>query len=185
MGNYFTTNFRELLSMIDSRVSVTLLDHREKHLLETVKKLQADGILFTGSSRRISRVTEYILPTDIMELGIPILGICYGFQWMVWKQHGKNGTFQDKKLHEYHRVLEITGPFSLSKRKYAFSHHDYINELPNSWTKSISWEDQIWMAYEKETGHIGIQFHPELHFASTKAFFTAWFQWLKKYQKER
>jgi len=173
------TSFEELFSTLDSSIHVVVYTPREKNLLEKILQLQPDGILITGSERRIHRIQQNLLPERLLDLGIPVLGICYGFQWMTWRKGGINHTFEDKKLHEYEKYLEISAPFHISRRKYVFTHHDFIYELPASWKKVIDHEDQIWMAYESSTGHIGIQFHPEKLPASAHAFFPSWFSWLK------
>lgn len=177
-------HFPEVFHHIDPSVRVVIYTYREKDLLEKIRQLQPAGIVITGSERRIHRVKENLLPAGILDLGIPVLGICYGFQWMTWRKGGVNHTFVDKKLHEYETYVTISQPFSLPRKKYVFTHHDFIYEVPSSWKVVLQHEDQIWMAYERKTGHIGIQFHPEKRTASAEVFFPAWFTWLQTYSRK-
>lgn len=184
-GDSFKTDFPSLLQKLDSTINVSTFHHTDKKLLRNIEcfRNSLDGLIITGSVYRIARVKEDFLPRKLMDLGIPILGICYGFQWMTWNKQGEIHTFSDGTLHEYNKLLEVTAPFSLPTKKYTFSHHDYIYRLPPSWKSVIQYGEQIWMAYEPTTGHIGIQFHPERHKASAEAFFKAWFVWIKKQKR--
>lgn len=185
-GTSYNPNFSELFSSIDASTYVTVFSHSEKGLIDKIIHLHppVNGIILTGSEYRIQNVKKTFLPSRIMELGIPVLGICFGFQWMVWNnKHGQIGTFPDKELHMYHKVLEITEPFQISKKKYKFSHHDFITHLPPSWKITLQNKEQLWMAYDPIEGHIGIQFHPEKHASSGKAFFQAWLIWIKKQKR--
>lgn len=185
-GDSFKTDFPSLLQRLHPTISVSMFHHTDKKLLDDILCLRKslDGLIITGSVYRIAKVQDDFLPRKLMDLGIPILGICYGFQWMTWNKGGELRTFLDGALHEYEKVFEISAPFTLPAKKYTFSHHDYIYRLPSSWKAVIQHDEQIWMAYDPSTGHIGIQFHPERHKASTEAFFKAWFVWIKK-QKRR
>lgn len=185
-GDYFRTDFTQVLRTLDPTISVSIFHHSDKTLFKRLSCLREtlDGLIITGSAYRIAKVKDDFLPRKLMDLGIPVLGICYGFQWMVWNKHGELRTFQDGELHEYQKVLQVSAPFLLPNKKYVFSHHDYIYRLPTGWKPVISFREQIWMAYDPVSGHIGVQFHPERHHASAKAFFSAWFVWIKK-QKQR
>lgn len=185
-GDSFGTDFPSLLRTLDTTISVSSFHHTDKTLLHRLSCLQdsLDGLIITGSVYRIKNITDDFLPRNLMDLGVPILGICYGFQWMTWNKRGEVHTFSDGTLHEYNKKLDVFAPFTLPTKVYTFSHHDYIYRLPSSWKPIIKNGDQIWMAYEPSTGHIGIQFHPERHKASAEAFFKAWFVWIKKQKRK-
>lgn len=128
------------------------------------------SIIITGSSYRVKDPTSPKIPDFIFKLKVPILAICYGFECIA----KKIGTFPDNKLHYYNKMIEISEPFKIPRKLYRFNHHDYVMEVPKKWIIDIKHNDQIWMAHYKNI--IGIQFHPEYHKESAKAFYKAFIQ---------
>jgi GMP synthase-like glutamine amidotransferase len=163
-------------------------------ILQNYKKIyKYNAIILSGSSKRVLEEGAPDLPKEILRLKIPILGLCYGFQWMVKVLGGKVATFLDKKEHKYNKWIEFKKPFNISTEKYYFYHHDYIQELPHSGSQWESIyennqnnvneknnEHQIWIAENKKMGLLGLQFHPESHRKSAIAFYSTWIAWLKE-----
>lgn len=161
------TDFSKLFP---KNVLLTIYKVSEPNLLEKLKAF--DGIIISGSTRRIhTDRSRHQLPKELLDLGIPVLGICYGFQWIVHVLGGNVATFSDKKTRNYNKFLTITEPFKISRHKYNFSHNDYIATIPPTFTNILSQGDEIWVAYDKEKRHLGIQFHPEKHLATAREFF--------------
>lgn len=171
-------NFQKIFEKIDTNIVLTILRHDTYSLLRKISKLQPDGIIITGSKSRILHKTAIRLPSGLFELNIPILGICYGYQWITKELQGKIATFEDQKLHTYRKVLEIKDPFYILSKLYEFTHHDYIDKPPPMWKSVIQNGKQHWMAYDHKHKIMGIQFHPEKHIASGVAFFTKWLHWI-------
>ena len=171
-------NFQKIFEKIDRNILVTILRHDTRNLLKSLLKLQPTGIIITGSKFRILHKNAIRLPSTLLELKIPILGICYGYQWITKELKGEIATFEDQKLHTYRRRLEIKEPFSVSTKLYEFTHHDYIYTPPYMWKSVIQYGDQHWMVYDRQHKQMGIQFHPEKHMASGIAFFTEWLHWI-------
>jgi GMP synthase (glutamine-hydrolysing) len=164
------TDFSKLFP---KEVLLTIYKVNEPNLLEKLKAF--DGIIISGSNRRIhTDRSRHQLPRELLDLGIPVLGICYGFQWMTHVLGGVVATFPEKKEKKYNKFFEIKEPFMLSRHKYKFNHHDYIATIPPGFTEVLSHGEEIWMAYDKITGHIGVQFHPEKQLATGREFFMKW-----------
>jgi GMP synthase (glutamine-hydrolysing) len=160
------TDFSKLFP---KEVDLTIYKVSEPNLLEKLKAF--DGIIISGSNRRIhTDRSRHQLPKELLDLGIPVLGICYGFQWMTHVLGGIVATFPDKKERKYNKFITITEPFKVSRHKYKFNHHDYIATIPPTFTKILSHGDEIWMAYDTEKKHLGVQFHPEKYLAAGKEF---------------
>jgi GMP synthase (glutamine-hydrolysing) len=181
-----SVDFTELFCKIDKSVNITVYKINDTDLLDKINliKKSLDGIILTGSSRRIlndSRPAQ--LPPSLLDMKIPILGICYGFQWMAYTRGGNLSSFDNNELKNYNKYITISQPFIVSKRKYKFLHHDYVYKVPNTFTEVLRLSDMIVMAYEKRTGHIGVQFHPEKKNASALDFFQKWLIWLNVYNK--
>ena len=179
-GDYFSTDFPKVLKETNGDVNVVVYNMNDQALLEKVKNGNYDGIILTGSTKCVLEETTDQLPVELLDIGVPILGISYGFQWMVVARGGSVSTCEDKLLHEYDKYIGIAKPFLISVRKYKFSHHDFIQQLPTGWENLLQQEDQCWIALENSTRHIGVQFQPELVQSSARDFFGNWFQWIKK-----
>lgn len=170
------TDFFKLFS---KDVQLNIYKVSEPNLLEKLKSF--DGIIISGSNRRIhTDKSSHQLPRELLDLGIPVLGICYGFQWMVHVLGGIVATFPDKKKRKYSKFLTITEPLKVSRHKYKFSHSDYIATIPPTFTSTLTNDEEIWVAYEKEKRYIGIQFHPEKYVSTGKDFFMRWIESLKR-----
>jgi len=151
-----------------------------KKLINYIIKKKIKGIILSGSSYRIFNKNIANIDLKIFNLNIPILGLCYGFQFMIKNLGDINylNFHLDKKIHIYNKNLIINNPFKIKKNKYFFNHYDYIQKLPNNWISVIKNKDQIWMAYDKINKHIGIQFHPEKYKKSGRIFYRKWIKYI-------
>jgi len=167
--------------------------YNDINLIQSIKKLKKNfkynAIILSGSTKRVLEAGAPDLPIEILKLKLPILALCYGYEWIVKVLGGKIATFEDGNEHKYNKFIEFNKPFNLSKQKYFFYHYDYIKELPftnkikgivNDWEPLYTHDDQIWIAQNKHMKILGLQFHPESHRKSGIAFYSAWINWLKE-----
>ena len=158
----------------------------DKSLMSFIKNSDISGIILSGSGDRVLDKTHKIakIPRELLNLKIPILGICYGFQYIVDILAGDKciSTFKtvNDKIQKYDKILSIRKPFTLRNIKYKFRHYDYVSCIPKNWKKIISHKKQIWMAYDKKRKIIGTQFHPEKYKFSGKMFFNNWLKYISK-----
>lgn len=150
----------------------------DNNIINKIRKCNPDAVLISGSDYRINDKHSPTLPRQILGLGIPILGLCYGFQYLVKATGGKICTHTDGKLHEYSKYLTIFDKSNM----YKFTHHDYICEMSDEWKPLIydAKKEQIWMAKNESKKIMGIQFHPELYKPSAQNFFPKWLEWALK-----
>jgi GMP synthase-like glutamine amidotransferase len=153
-----------------------------KNIINTIKKYNIKGIILSGSEYRILEEHKKIskIPNKIFNLNIPILGECYGFQYLI-KYFGNKtyiNSFKNNKIQSYYKLLKIIKPFKLNTQKYHFNHHDYIVKLPLNWASCIKNKKIIYMAYDKTNKNIGIQFHPEVNYKIGKNFYKKWIKYI-------
>ena len=60
--------------------------------LETIKKNDYKGIIFTGGPNSVYDMASPHYTKDILNIGVPILGICYGCQLIAWMGDGEVKT---------------------------------------------------------------------------------------------
>jgi len=185
MRDQFVRVFKKIRSD-DGGVIVQFIRYDEKNILKKIRAAKCDAIILSGSNQRIFASDAPDLPRGILRMGLPILGLCYGYEWMVHTLGGKVATFTDGKNHTYRKYITIGSPFVIKvpKKQYKFLHHEYVSELPKGWESVYKTDGhdagQIWIGQHKEREFYGLQFHPEVFPSSAIAFYSRWVAWLKE-----
>lgn len=141
--------------------------------LEKVKESRPLGIIFTGGPASVYEEGAPTLPKELFEMGIPILGICYGAQLMA---HVLGGEVVSPDYKEYGRVKLLQGSgagtdcSSLLYKDVApdsicwMSHTDYIKQVPEGFAVSSYTDNCPTASMEHvEKKLYAVQFHPEVH----------------------
>ncbi|HNX64773.1 MAG TPA: glutamine-hydrolyzing GMP synthase [Oscillospiraceae bacterium] len=135
--------------------------------IDEIIKLKPVGIIFTGGPNSVYLETSPHIDRKIFELGIPILGICYGAQLMAYTLDGK---VEGASAPEYGKTETIYDTNSLlfnglnEKDISWMSHGDYISKLPDDFKASAHSESCPYGAFENaEKKLYGLQFHPEVN----------------------
>ncbi|MDR0646071.1 MAG: glutamine-hydrolyzing GMP synthase [Elusimicrobiota bacterium] len=134
--------------------------------LQKVKETNPKGIIFTGGPASVYAESAPAIDKEIFELGIPVLGICYGAQLMA---HLLGGKVKRPDFKEYGKiefdVKETGGLFKNIDGKNIcwMSHRDYIERLPNGFKITATTDMCPVAAMECADKKIyGLQFHPEV-----------------------
>jgi len=134
--------------------------------LDRIKELNPKGIILSGGPASIYEKNSPSVDTALFDLGIPVLGICYGMHYMM---HALGGVIQRAQKREYGFArLQITADSPLFKdMEPAFqcwmSHGDSAKELPSGFVVTASTENTpiAAVAHSKKQFY-GLQFHPEV-----------------------
>ena len=134
--------------------------------LDKIKEMNPKGIIFTGGPNSVYGNDSPRYQKEIFELGIPILGICYGSQLMAYSLGGKVET---APVSEYGRTevdidtsSVIFGGVS-EKTICWMSHTDYISKAPDNFKVVASTPVCPVAAMEcPEKKFYATQFHPEV-----------------------
>ena len=134
--------------------------------LNELKALDPKGIIFTGGPNSVYNGNSPLCDSEIFELGIPILGICYGSQLMAHMLGGKVST---APVSEYGKT-EVSVDNSkvlfegVSEKTICWmSHTDYIEETPADFTVTAHTQACPTAGMENpEKGLYAVQFHPEV-----------------------
>ena len=136
------------------------------NVFDIIKKLSPQGIILTGGPQSVYDNHSTKCDRKIFELGIPILGICYGAQVMAYVL---NGQVDKADVSEYGKTkLEIISDSSLfanvSKDSIVWmSHTDRIVALPSEFKVTASTENCSIAAMENADKNLyAVQFHPEV-----------------------
>jgi GMP synthase (glutamine-hydrolysing) len=131
-----------------------------------VRERNPVGVILSGGPPSVYADDAYDLDPEILELGIPILGICYGHQVLA---HALGGTVARTEIAEYGRAdLEVRDAglllVDLPDRQVVWmSHGDTVMAAPEGFRVTAATADSPVAAMEdRERGFYGVQFHPEV-----------------------
>ncbi|MFX0548233.1 glutamine-hydrolyzing GMP synthase [Hathewaya histolytica] len=133
--------------------------------VEEIKAKNPKGIIFTGGPNSVYEEGAPRLDKGVFELGVPILGICYGAQLMSYTLGGKVST---ATVREYGKTdVELNSKSlifnGLTDKQCWMSHTDYISEVPEGFEIVGTTSECPVAAFEnKERKLYGVQFHPEV-----------------------
>lgn len=134
--------------------------------LEKIKERNFKGIIFTGGPNSVYDMSSPHCTKDILSVGVPILGICYGCQLMAWMADGKVET---AAVSEYGKIEVETIKDSIlfknvdKKSVVWMSHTDYIAEAPKGFEVVAKTDNCPCAAMENaEKKLYAVQFHPEV-----------------------
>ncbi len=135
--------------------------------IEKIKSKNPKGIIFTGGPASVYAENAPMCDKEIFNLGIPILGICYGMQFMTYSLGGKVAR-ADKR--EYGTTeVSINNNSKLFKgfgnvNNCLMSHTDFVEALPEGFENIGSTDNCPNAAMQNtEKNFYGIQFHPEVN----------------------
>lgn len=142
--------------------------------LERIEAFSPDAIILSGGPESVTKLNGIRAPIEVFNMGIPVLGICYGMQTMAEQLGGKvvaSGLrefgharvrarghsillrdIQDESNEEGHGLLDVW-----------MSHGDKVAELPEGFKVIASTENAPIAGIADEQRRLyGLQFHPEV-----------------------
>ncbi|MDO4635539.1 MAG: glutamine-hydrolyzing GMP synthase [Streptococcus sp.] len=136
---------------------------------DEIREINPIGIILSGGPNSVYAKDSFGIDKEIFELGIPILGICYGMQLITDQLGGKVVPAGETGNSEYGqstlRLVSDSPVFSNTPKEQLvlMSHGDAVTEIPNGFNLVGDSVDCPFAAIENPDKHIyGIQFHPEV-----------------------
>ena len=134
--------------------------------LEKIKELRPMGVIFTGGPNSVYEENAPVMEREVFELGIPVLGLCYGMQFMA---HKLGGTVKQADTREFGktkmRVITKSPLFEgLSTDETVWmSHVDYVESIPEGFNIIATTEHcPVAAMMNEEKGLYAMQYHPEV-----------------------
>ena len=138
--------------------------------LEEIKAFDPMGIIFTGGPNSVYDEKSPQVDPAIFELGVPVLGICYGCQLIAHNLGGRVTAATDDSAREYGKTETYYNTDcrlfkGLPKQGVSWmSHGDYMEKVPEGFDL-VAHSDacpNVAICDEKR-GFYGVQFHPEVN----------------------
>lgn len=134
--------------------------------LEKIKEMNPKGIILTGGPNSCYEPDSPTYKKELFELGIPVLGLCYGAQLM---QHVLGGKVEKAPVREYGKtevMVDKSSPLfaNIEEKTICWmSHFDYISNVAPGFKISAHTADcPVAAAENLDKNLYAIQFHPEV-----------------------
>ncbi|WER47405.1 glutamine-hydrolyzing GMP synthase [Cupriavidus sp. WKF15] len=141
---------------------------------EFVREFAPKGIILSGSHASTYEDHQLRAPQAVWDLGVPVLGICYGMQTMAvqlggkveWSDHREFG-YAEVRAHGHTALLKDIEDFTTAEGhgmlKVWMSHGDKVGELPPGFRLMASTPScPIAGMADEARGYYAVQFHPEV-----------------------
>jgi len=135
--------------------------------LEEIRSYSPVGIILSGGPSSVYDNDAPLADKSVFDLGIPMLGICYGLQFMVY---GLGGKVRSAAKREYgHAQVVIQQPDSQLFQGLPqllavwMSHGDEAEELPAGFRLTAETPNAVAAIENAERQMWAVQFHPEVH----------------------
>jgi len=133
--------------------------------LAQIQALAPRGIILSGGPSSVYDVDAPAADTKVLEMGVPVLGICYGLQFIV---HHLGGKVEPAPRREYgHAEVEIVAETPLFRglpgtMDVWMSHGDEAKELPAGFRLTAQTSNALAGIADEERAIWAVQFHPEV-----------------------
>lgn len=162
----FGSQYNQLITRRIREFGVYSELHPHTITAEELKAMNATGVIFSGGPNSVYDENAFHIDEKIFDMGLPILGICYGMQLMT---HSLGGKVESADHREYGKaeikVLEDNALFGeLPKEQVVWmSHGDLVTETPEGFTTiATSASCPIAAMANAERKFYAVQFHPEV-----------------------
>lgn len=163
----FGGQYNQLIARRVRECNVYCEVHPNTLSMEKIREMNPKGIIFTGGPNSVYKPESATISTEIFELGVPVLGICYGSQLIA---HLLGGRVETAPVSEYGKT-EVAVKSSSSKLFDGvssqticwMSHTDYIAKAPEGFVVTADTPVCPVAGMEDEArGIYAVQFHPEV-----------------------
>src|ERR1700734_2518791 len=134
--------------------------------IEEIRALEPAGIVLSGGPSSVYDTAAPVCDPKVLQLDVPVLGICYGMQWMA---HALGGKVEPAERREYGRAeLAIESGSKLfrdcpNRFKIWNSHGDHVVGVPEGFSVIGRTENAIGAVENAAKKLYGVEFHPEVN----------------------
>ena len=162
----FGGQYKQLIARRVRECNVYCEIHPYNMSLDEIREMDPKGIILTGGPNSVYQEDSVVCDPKLFELGIPVLGICYGAQLTAFlnggtvktapvSEYGKTETFFDSSSVLFSDIPEMNVTW--------MSHTDYIAEAPEGFRITAHTENCPVAAMENVSRKLyAVQFHPEV-----------------------
>lgn len=160
----FGSQYNQLITRRIREMGVYSELHDHEISIEEIKKMNPKGIILSGGPNSVYEEGSFTIDPEIYNLGIPVLGICYGMQLTTKLLGGKVERANER---EYGKAIINAKSDELfaglpAEQTVWMSHSDKVIEIPEGFEVIADSPSTDYAAIEDKKRRIyGVQFHPE------------------------
>ena len=159
----YGSQYNQLISRRIREIGVFSELKSHKITASEVREIAPIGIILSGGPNSVYDKGSFDIDPEIFELGLPILGICYGMQLMSYKL---GGNVEDSEYGKAMITVQTTSELfdhTPSSQQVLMSHGDKVTAIPEGFEVVATSKNSPYAAVEdKNRRFYGIQFHPEV-----------------------
>jgi GMP synthase (glutamine-hydrolysing) len=162
----FGSQYNQLITRRIREFGVYSELHPHTLTAEEIKQMNPKGIILSGGPNSVYGENAFKCDEAIFDLGIPVLGICYGMQLMTYTL---GGTVEAADHREYGKAtIDVQGQPSLfadlpEQQVVWMSHGDLVKDIPQGFRVDATSASCPYAAMSNEDRKFyGVQFHPEV-----------------------
>jgi GMP synthase (glutamine-hydrolysing) len=164
----FGSQYTQLIARRVRELGVYCEIHRPDLAVQAIRELRPRGIILSGGPASVEAEGSPRCVPEVFELGVPVLGICYGLQLLAKMLGGRVNTSAHREFGPAEvEVVLARGPFvgwtPGQKTQVWMSHGDRVEALPPGFvTLARTPSAPFAAAAHAEKPIFGVQFHPEV-----------------------
>ena len=164
----FGSQYTQLIARRVRELGVYCEIYNHRASLKAIKDFNANGIILSGGPETVKQKGSPKVHDKVFELGIPLLGICYGMQSIAKQLKGKVELANKREFGHADLSLKNQGSGlfkGINKKKMSvwMSHGDHVSKLPKDFKVCAKTSNSPIAAFHHPTKKIfGLQFHPEV-----------------------
>ncbi len=162
----YGSQYNQLISRRIREIGVFSELKSHKITASEVREIAPIGIILSGGPNSVYDKGSFDIDPEIFELGLPILGICYGMQLMSYKLGGNVEAAEDREYGKAMMTVQTTSELfdhTPSSQQVLMSHGDKVTAIPEGFEVVATSKNSPYAAVEdKNRRFYGIQFHPEV-----------------------
>jgi len=134
--------------------------------IEEIRAQEPVGIVLSGGPSSVYDKDAPVCDPKVLQLGVPVLGICYGMQWLAYTLGGKveraeRREYGPGKL-EIERDSKLFDGLPLQLKIWN-SHGDHVVGLPTGFHRTAQTDNAVAAIENEASGFYGVEFHPEVN----------------------
>ena len=161
----FGGQYKELIARTVRRMHVFSVVEPANISEQRLKEINPIGIIFTGGPNSVYLDNSPKCADYVFDFGAPILGICYGMQYVA---HRFGGIVKEGSVREYGQTLVHIDDSVIfdgldKDENMLMSHTDYVAQIPDGFKVIATTDNCPCAAFENADKTVfGVQFHPEV-----------------------
>ena len=164
----FGSQYTQLIARRIREIGVYSIVKPNNISLKAFKEINPKGVILSGGPDSITKIRKIRMTVNIKKLDIPILGICYGMQYIADIYGGKVSKSKTKEFG--HSIFKIIKTSKIFPKKIVgkqidvwMSHSDKVTKVPNNFRITGKSTNSSISSFSLEDKNIyALQFHPEV-----------------------